>query len=294
MRRRGSVLVLVLVLSCLMSVSFAAGASAAPGDLDSSFGDSGVLKPQPISSDGFEGVNQMSTGHGGIYLLRSVQGCAFCGGATLSLTRFDASGALDQSFGQGGTATAIGGLTNVYMRTALAIDGRGRPLVVATKGGGVAIVRLTAEGQRDPSFGLDGEAALPCDCEGMYWSIAADDSGGATLAGWRTELAPGYPSPVAFQAGVAVFRLRPNGSLDGSFGNGGEATASSPKRGTPTSSRHKRTERRLAPVRAAAALRGCGSCASVPAAHQTTGSPPALMQRSRASLSSRSRKPVLW
>jgi uncharacterized delta-60 repeat protein len=223
---------LLFVLTCLIPASSTAVASAAPGDLDRSFGVNGVLKPSPISKDGFEGIDRMATGHGGIYLLRSVQACGFCG-ATLFLTRFDAGGAPDRSFGKGGTARVIGDLTNAYMRTALAIDGRGRPLVVATKDSGVAVVRLTASGQRSPSFGLDGEATLPCDCEAMYWSVSVDDSGGATLAGLRTELAPGYPSPIAFQVGVAVFRLRSNGSLDGSFGSAGKATATFPETSAP-------------------------------------------------------------
>jgi Ca2+-binding RTX toxin-like protein len=224
--------VLLTVLACLASALFTAIASAAPADLDRSFGDGGVLKPSPASRDGFEGANQMATGRGGIYLLRSVQACGSCG-ATLFLTRFGSNGTPDRSFGKGGSATVTGNLRNTYMHTALTIDGRGRPLVVTTKGSGIAVFRLTDSGRRDPSFGLNGETMLPCDCEAMYWSISADASGGATLAGWRTELAPGYPSPIAFQVGVAVFRLRSGGGLDASFGSGGTATTTFPESSAP-------------------------------------------------------------
>jgi uncharacterized delta-60 repeat protein len=211
-------------------------AQAAPGDVDLGFGDRGILRPPPaVPSTSFEETPDIVGGGGGILLLRGGVACWPSCGQDLYLTRFRGDGSLDGSFGESGTATVFTANHSPYPRAALATDPTGRPLVAADTPSGVSVARLNRDGSFDRSFGAGGIAALACDCEGMSWLIANRRDGGAALLGLRTETVPGYPSPVAFQTGVLVIELLADGSLDPSFGSGGQARTVFPENHEPGS-----------------------------------------------------------
>ena len=143
-----------------------------------------------------------------------------------ALVAFTPAGQLDKSFGKDGVAIldlsdgAVVGNTYVadqayglarYPDDRLAVSG-------AIKGAGrndtdFAVVRLTADGQRDPSFGTDGVFTLDLDmvsASPRHVTIMADES--VFMCGYN--IVGGITRPV-------VFKLTKTGQLDSSFATGG-------------------------------------------------------------------------
>ena len=160
----------------------------------------------------------------------------------IAVTRFDSTGKLDASFGTGGTtkvdlstglilppAAGSTSTTNsvvgdtMYGLTVLPDD---KLLAVGTapaKGEGrtdadFAIMRFTADGVLDPTFGTGG--VLTVDVAGGHESprqALVQPDGKVVISGYtRTTATPPVVHPV-------LVRLTPDGSLDQSFGKGGVA-----------------------------------------------------------------------
>jgi uncharacterized delta-60 repeat protein len=135
--------------------------------------------------------------------------------------RFDPDGSVDRSFAAGrGFVTVPGRDVGTI---ALAVDRRGRALVLDGKYSENAVIRVTAAGELDPAFGKEGFAPLP----EYVWGIAR---------GRRSKLAITPRSIVALPDGgvlvmgvsggnlssrIDLIRLAPRGALDRSFGRGG-------------------------------------------------------------------------
>lgn len=86
--------------------------------------------------------------------------------------------------------------------------------------GHMAAIRLDDAGDLDPMFGEGGAVhfGYPQAYESHVYTSVLDGSGNITLAGTASY----RPSDTnAFANDLAVARLRPNGTLDGSFGSGG-------------------------------------------------------------------------
>ena len=131
-------------------------------------------------------------------------------GGNIQIARMKANGALDTTFGTGGIATVDFGGTEFGEAMARQADGR---ILVAgrSSAGGPVVARLRATGVLDPDFGGDGRVTLP---------------GGGSLSAVLVQ--PDRNIVVAGNANgsatMTVTRLKPDGSLDATFGTGGTTT----------------------------------------------------------------------
>ncbi|MBV8810275.1 MAG: hypothetical protein JO033_16520 [Acidobacteriaceae bacterium] len=136
-------------------------------------------------------------------------------GLSAVTTIFAAStaGTLDPTFGSGGVATVNGAGA---ARALVTLQADGRILVLAAGVGESNLIRFTSTGALDPSFGVNGVAALSPPVGG---SIMLQPNGQIVIAGLIT-------NPTTGVSELGVERLDTDGSLDKSFGNAGLATAS--------------------------------------------------------------------
>jgi uncharacterized delta-60 repeat protein len=146
-------------------------------------------------------------------------------GFRLAVTRYNPDGSLDSTFGQGGVALFAANYGVFFLSpSAVTLDGSGRIVIAGTSPSStMAVVRLNADGSLDTSLAGSGEAFVPRFSTGPNFyeedsvsGVAIDTSGHIVLAG----SASGYGGGARF----AVARLNADGSLDSSFGSGGQTT----------------------------------------------------------------------
>ena len=145
------------LLAMLGLAWYAGSAQAAPGDLDPTFGTGGKLVSAPGVTEGF--FNDVAIQPDGKIV---AVGDAIVGGRTeISVTRFNANGSPDGSFGTGGTTlvdyTPNGGArNNTANAVALQADGKilaaGSSANVGSTFTNAIVVRLTSGGDLDPTF----------------------------------------------------------------------------------------------------------------------------------------------
>jgi uncharacterized delta-60 repeat protein len=195
--------------------AFAGGAPAATAD----FGGIDLLGALLVEADGSILVGGSSTA--------ATAGCIEVWHActeTPVLARFSAAGTPDPAFGTDGRLT-LAQLAEPYS----GIEGRGVQALAARPGGGVLIGggsgplaflgALTPSGALDPAFGGGGIATFtePHPSHAGSHAVAVDPKGRIVIGG-GTDAGLSLPGPAG-----AVFRLRPGGELDRSFGEGGYA-----------------------------------------------------------------------
>jgi uncharacterized delta-60 repeat protein len=211
----------VRLLAALLG-GLAAPLHAAPGDLDCSFGANGVLSGDLVA--GMEAAQDAAlTAAGAVLILNS----------DLRVTRITPTGAIDTSFGVGGSVTpVIPGSPGAFD---LAVDSQGRILIAGGRTDGdneVLVARLTPAGALDTSFG-GGDGWVSFD-----WSVDTA-SGGIDRVGELLVASGDRPIVVGSfdangnvfnpsNANIAVARLTSAGDLDATFGTGGIGIASSP------------------------------------------------------------------
>jgi len=174
------------------------------GAIDTTFGDMGWVR---LQNDFYvNGLARTSNG----YLLALVD---------QELTRYDASGKVDTSYGVGGTLDlSIGGNT-----WALGVDASNRALVVGSGSScSFRLLRATTSGTKDMTLGGDGDVqttfASGSNCRAM--AVAVQPDGKIVVAGERGSV-----------EGPAVIRYSSSGMLDTTFGQAGiakGATATEP------------------------------------------------------------------
>ncbi len=187
---------LTLSLAFVLLTVSAASATAAPGDLDPSFGTYGkYLSPIEGSTTGEEVVVQPD-------------GAILVGGgspAGSTIFRFTAAGLPDPSFGQNGRAV----LPSVFGDTSVALQGD-KIVAAATAGGRVVVFRLRSDGALDQSFAAGGTADTGLPSAGYAPQLAIDSEQRIVVSVMSA------PIP-----GVAVARLLPDGeSFDPTFAGG--------------------------------------------------------------------------
>jgi uncharacterized delta-60 repeat protein len=239
------------------------------GVLDPTFGSGGIVDTGP-SGQAFAVALQTD---GKIV----VAGPPASGGSAGTVARYTTTGALDTSFGSGGTA-AVSFFKNQYTQLlAVALDSSGRIVLAGNayspKGQDyIGLARLTSTGSLDGSFGNKGEVLIPLSGSelhavviqpngqivvagyaGNYALLARYNANGRpdssfgsggmvettlgatealfsslTLQGDGKMVAGGEEWPTSADSGVlfAVARFNANGSLDSSFGSGGQISTS--------------------------------------------------------------------
>jgi uncharacterized delta-60 repeat protein len=174
------------------------------GQLDPTFGAGGVA----IADLG--GVDQAFA------LARRLDGrfvVAGRSGTAAALVGFTASGGLDPAFGTGGIATFAFGSGSELDGVALQADGR---IVAAGLGSGPAdvpellVVRVTAAGALDPSYGGDGRADLAGTPVVSARAVVIGGGGRAIVVGDTGE-----------EGAAGFVGVSPAGTIDPAFGTGG-------------------------------------------------------------------------
>jgi uncharacterized delta-60 repeat protein len=136
-----------------------------------------------------------------------------------TLARFNANGSLDAGFGGNGTGqltTDIGAATNAARNIVLQPDGAivvsGKPTGSSVGFDHTDVLRYTANGLLDASFGSGGKLTLPGIDVGQ--GLVRQPDGKFVLVG-------GVTATVPFAARFLLLRLRADGSTDTTFGTAG-------------------------------------------------------------------------
>jgi uncharacterized delta-60 repeat protein len=146
-----------------------------------------------------------------------------------ALARYNSNGSLDTSFGSGGTVlTNFGSSQTALNAVALQPDGKivvAGSVSVSNVGVGYTftVARYNSNGTLDTSFGGTGVVYVSPDMLGQAHGVVIQPDARIVAVG-RLAMrdASGYWQPRQW----ALARLNPDGSLDGTFGTGGEVTVS--------------------------------------------------------------------
>lgn len=193
-------------------------AAAAPGDIDPTFGASGVVEtPQTLRQGHLrEFPLGMAIGpHDEIFTLGAVpRACPEKCPLDLDVVRYGRDGARDGSFGPGGrTVLTVNPGQDLRIAASIAVGADGKPVVATTDESRIAVFRLTSHGAPDPAFAGNGVYDVPLAGEAQAARVAVQSDGKVVVAGARETLLEGT-QPL-------LVRLTQGGALDGSFGNGG-------------------------------------------------------------------------
>jgi uncharacterized delta-60 repeat protein len=220
--RRPSIVAAVTVLALIASTGAARGAA---GDLDTTFGRSGkVVTDFNHTTDIANAVALQADGK--IIVVGTTYANNDYSNEDFAVVRYNANGKVDTTFGVNGRVTTdFPGLAAVASSVVVQSDGK---IVVAggafpqfTFAGNFEIVRYNSDGSLDTTFGNGGivETVFPA---GSYaFAVALQSDGKIVAAGtYFANFNPGDQSDTDF----ALARYNPDGSLDSSFGVGGEVT----------------------------------------------------------------------
>ena len=211
--------------------SIALAQLSADGALDPNFGAGGKVVSNLLASTSGD-ARAMAIQADGKIVAVGVSDAA--DGNEFAVQRYNADGTLDASFGQGGTTTTHFTTLDIYTHQTVAanataegvaIDGQGRIVVagyaVGSNGAStIELVRYLPDGSLDPSFGAGGIVSTNIHSVGTNkaFNVKIDSSGKIVVAGF-TSLPNDAPSE-----DFAVLRYNSDGTLDSSFGSGGETS----------------------------------------------------------------------
>ncbi len=189
------------------------------GSLDPAFGVDG--KVTGLFSGGWCHAITLQT-DGKILVTGEVSTQTFPNDIGFEITRLNADGSLDASFGDQGVVKTFSSGTLYYGNTAV-LQEDGKLLVAGSAAVGVsslqfALARYDPEGNLDPQFGTDGIVISAFDGRNGAWAVAIQLNHQIVVAGSFMN------DDYSYQA-VALARFNANGSLDTGFGTGGRATA---------------------------------------------------------------------
>jgi uncharacterized delta-60 repeat protein len=201
------VLAFAALALALIAGALPGAAVAAPGALDLTFGSGGVVTTDFGGSDSAEAVAIQSDGK-----IVAVGGTFSFPSGDFALARYNADGSLDASFGPGGKVTTDFGGFDAASAAVIQPDGR---IVAAGRSGSgdFALARYNADGSLDPTFGSGGKVTTDFGGFDAAFGVALQADGKIVAAG------QGGPG-----GGFAFARYNTDGSLDPSFGSGGEVT----------------------------------------------------------------------
>jgi uncharacterized delta-60 repeat protein len=195
-------------------------ANAAPGDLDLSFGTDGKVITGFVG--GSAGASSVALQPDGKVVVAGLTGLTSFAARDFALARYNPDGSVDASFGTEGTLTTdFAGGSDVAVGVALQPDGK----IVAAGFTGppdgdfrqFALARYNADGAPDSSFGTDGQVITDFPSVDEAASAVALQPDGKIVTAGIAFTSSGFGDFI-------VARYNPDGTLDLSFGTGGEAT----------------------------------------------------------------------
>jgi uncharacterized delta-60 repeat protein len=194
------------------------------GQPDPTFGDGGQLRLTTLAAP-----HQRLEDNVGITALAPLPGEHILAGGgsgpAAFLAKLTPGGALELSFGDGGTVAERDPSPGQAAAHAIGVDGRGRILVAGGTDSGLthrfleaAVFRYLPGGMLDTSYGEGlGYVRVPAAAR-----LAVADDGSVVVSSDQTPM--------------NLTRIKPNGELDNSFGEGGTATQLGPRRGAKITS----------------------------------------------------------
>ena len=212
LRRSGLLALLALPASLL----FAAPAAAAPGDLDATFGDAGLVTENVGTGDGrFRGEA----------VLRQPDGRIIVGGSTESdsqfvVARYLTNGSLDPSFGGGDGVTIVSVGAYLSNLRDMALQGDGKIVAVGSAYRDFGVLRLNSDGSPDTGFGENGVVTTDFDSN-------VDTANAVVIAG-DGDIIVGGSARFGTNDDFAVARYLSDGSLDSTFDGDGKVTTGFP------------------------------------------------------------------
>jgi uncharacterized delta-60 repeat protein len=184
------------------------------GTLDSSFGNGGEVTTKFGLTDEIDSVAVQSDGKIVVAgrMRYGIDGSPY----KFALARYNTDGTLDTTFGPGGLVITFFSTDAGAHGMALQSDGK---IVVAGDVGmqDFALARYNTDGSLDSSFGQSGEVTTAFGSSAAAYGVALQSDGKILAAGFTTTTGS---NPDAF----ALARYNSEGTLDSSFGQGGEVT----------------------------------------------------------------------
>ena len=194
------------------------------GTLDSAFGAGGEVGPFSGAANDLRALALQPDGDI-VAVGYSNSGLGPGAGSGISVLRFNPNGTPDMSFGSGGVSYVLFAYNGQYSRdvgNALAVqpDGQivvaGSDIAPGSSDQNFALIRLTPTGTLDSTFGTGGKLTTS-------FGSSAEEATGMALQADGKIVAAGY----SFLSGrnvVALARYNPDGTLDTTFGSGGQRT----------------------------------------------------------------------
>jgi uncharacterized delta-60 repeat protein len=200
-----------------LDLDFALARYNPDGSLDPSFGTGGKVTtdfPGGLANGSADQLNALAVQPDGKLV---AVGSADTGENAFAVARYNPDGSLDQSFGSGGTVTTyLGGPDGDYGR-GVAVQADGKPVATGLADNGAepqcGLARYNLDGSLDQSFGTGGTVTT---VSGQCGALVVQADGKLVAAGGAR---------IGGQAAIGLTRYNPDGSLDQSFGTGGNVTA---------------------------------------------------------------------
>jgi uncharacterized delta-60 repeat protein len=195
------------LFACLL---FSIPAAAAPADLDPTFGTGGILRPDfgPPTSVNLTASTRQPDGKI-VVAGEGDQGYSGSPWIDLVLSRFNADGTLDATFGRNGWSYLSGG--GVGEARAMAVQADGKVVVLMHGANGISFGKVLPDGTRDDSFAMNHGIVHDYGSDFMDpRALAIQPDGKYVVAGSWSQFGG---APRSF-----VARYHPNGSRDLSFG----------------------------------------------------------------------------
>ena len=220
---------LAAVLSLVLVTAFGAGVAAAdaPGSLDPSFGVQGISLTS--FGTGVTKAADMTIQPDGKYIVagtyESWDATPTTPAMYATLARYNVDGSLDASFGTGGMAqaylSAVSGAPDwaAAFNVALLPNSAGIVISVRTEPWKLQVMRFTANGQLDTSFGVNGLLEIGV----APWTVSPVVPKTLLTVQADGKMLVGCTLTTDRANDMAVFRLNPDGSADTTYGTGGLA-----------------------------------------------------------------------
>ena len=204
----------LMILFFIAAFPLVQAQTAAPGDLDTTFGSGGKV----TTDFNFSGASSVAVQADGKIVVAGSSDA----GSSIALARYHANGSLDNSFGNGGKVVTFVGDRSAASDIAIQADGK---IVIAVFSNGsssvgiFAVVRYETTGALDTSFDGDGKVIIDMGNFNSANDLVIQPDGKIVVVGSSGVIGS---SNYAF----AVARLNSDGSLDASFNGDGRVITS--------------------------------------------------------------------
>jgi len=206
----------------VIAISLSIASNAAPGDLDPSFGNAGLVTTSITNVPYYDLARSMKVQADGKivvsgWILEPMEEGDYI--TSYFLARYNPDGSLDSSFGNDGKVVGSPFTSAERVGTDIALRADGKIVAIGyqpaiASGFGFALNRYNADGTPDISFGTGGRVVTPfgTGCAGVDHVVVQPDG---------KILVTGTVSECQNSDAYTIFRYDADGSIDGNFGTNG-------------------------------------------------------------------------